>query len=155
MMQPLLGGFDPGFKPVAFPALRPDQHHPGRLYEQDAQVTIAALGYLAEDGAVSGRDLPRHQPEPGSEIAALGEHLAIADRRHHGARDDWSDARQASMPIRHGGMFAIRASTWPRDHFCRSTIVGRTRRRGPISCQYQCPSWQWSRLICWTWRCSV
>src|SRR5215470_4675485 len=43
VVQALLGGFDPGFKPVAFPALRPDQHDPGRLYEQDAQVTIAAL----------------------------------------------------------------------------------------------------------------
>jgi hypothetical protein len=40
-------------KPVAFPTLRPDQDYPGRLYEQDAQVTIAALGYLAEDGTVS------------------------------------------------------------------------------------------------------
>src|SRR5262245_65740327 len=27
------------------------------------------------------------------------------------------------MPIRHGGRLASRASTWPRDHFCRSTIV--------------------------------
>jgi hypothetical protein len=24
------------------------------------------------------------------------------------------------MPIRHGGRLANRASTWPRDHFCRS-----------------------------------
>jgi hypothetical protein len=69
------------------------------LYEQDAQVTIAALGYLAEDGAVSGRDLPRHQPEPGSEIAALGEHFAIADRRHHGARDDWPDSRHRHQTL--------------------------------------------------------
>src|SRR5215831_9760564 len=67
VVQSLLGGFDPGFEPVALPALRPDQHHPGRLHEQDAQVAIAALGYLAEDGAVSGRDLPRHQSEPGGE----------------------------------------------------------------------------------------
>ncbi len=50
MMQSFLGGFDPGFEPVALPALRPDQHHPGRLHEQDAQVAIAALRYLAEDG---------------------------------------------------------------------------------------------------------
>src|SRR5262245_21353480 len=28
-----------------------------------------------------------------SEIAAVGEHFAVADRRHHGARDDWPDAR--------------------------------------------------------------
>src|SRR5437868_14907224 len=29
------------------------------------------------------------------------------------------------MPIRHGGRLASRASTWPRDHFCRSTILPR------------------------------
>src|SRR6202158_2855179 len=27
------------------------------------------------------------------------------------------------MPTRHGGMLAKRASTWPRDHFCRSTMA--------------------------------
>src|SRR6516164_11659030 len=30
------------------------------------------------------------------------------------------------MPIRHGGILASRASTWPRDHFCRSTIAPRS-----------------------------
>src|SRR5262249_32327819 len=29
------------------------------------------------------------------------------------------------MPIRHGGMLAIRTSIWPRDHFCRNTIAPR------------------------------
>src|SRR5260221_787115 len=29
------------------------------------------------------------------------------------------------MPIRHGGRLASRASTWPRDHFCRSTMAPR------------------------------
>src|SRR4029077_16832929 len=29
----------------------------------------------------------------------------------------------ASMPIRQGGVLASRASTWPRDHFCRSTMA--------------------------------
>src|SRR5215468_5392315 len=29
------------------------------------------------------------------------------------------------MPIRHGGRLASRASTWPRDHFCRSTRAPR------------------------------
>src|SRR6516162_8087094 len=76
VMQPRLGSFDPGFEPVALPALRPDQHHPGRLHEQDAQVAIATLGYLTEDGAGAGRDLPRHQSEPGGEVAALGENVA-------------------------------------------------------------------------------
>src|SRR5260370_10902971 len=32
------------------------------------------------------------------------------------------------MPIRHGGMLASRASIWPRDHFCRSTIAPRRSR---------------------------
>src|ERR1700737_2863101 len=32
------------------------------------------------------------------------------------------------MPIRHGGIFAKRASTWPRDHFCRSTIAPHSSR---------------------------
>src|SRR6516164_4946180 len=54
VVQPLLGGFDPGFETVALPALRLDQHHPSRLHEQNAQVAIAALGYLTEDGAVAG-----------------------------------------------------------------------------------------------------
>src|SRR5215469_14855901 len=92
MMQSLLGGFDPGLEAVAFPTPRPDQHYPGRLHKQDAQVAIAALRYLAEDGAVSGRDLFRHQSKPGGKVAALGEHIAGADCRHHSARDDWPDA---------------------------------------------------------------
>src|SRR5258705_10435233 len=29
------------------------------------------------------------------------------------------------MPMRHGGRLASRASTWPRDHFCRSTMLPR------------------------------
>src|ERR1700756_4009645 len=29
------------------------------------------------------------------------------------------------MPIRHGGRLASRASTWPRDHFCCSTMAPR------------------------------
>jgi len=32
---------------------------------------------------------------------------------------------QASMPMRHGGRLASRASTCPRDHFCRSMIAPR------------------------------
>ena len=32
------------------------------------------------------------------------------------------------MPIRHGGILANRASTWLRDHLCRSTIAPRASR---------------------------
>ena len=60
-MQPLLGRFDPTLKTMTLPALWLDQHHPGSLYEQNAQIAIAALRYLAEDGAVSARDLARRR----------------------------------------------------------------------------------------------
>jgi len=41
-----------------------------RLHEQDAQVTVAALRYLAKDGTVSGRYLPRQRSKLGGEVAA-------------------------------------------------------------------------------------
>src|SRR3954447_13840502 len=93
VVQPPLGGFDPGFEPVTFPVLYPDQYNPGRLHEQNAQVAIAAPGDFAEDRAVSRRDLLGHQSEPGAEVAAFGEYVSSADRGHHGARNDRPDAR--------------------------------------------------------------
>src|SRR5215467_10956491 len=41
-MQPLLGRLDPTLKPMTLPALWLDQHHPGSLHEQNAQIAIAA-----------------------------------------------------------------------------------------------------------------
>jgi serine/threonine protein kinase len=43
----------------------------------------------------------------------------------HVARQPVSPKAQASMPIRQGGILASRASTWPRDHFCRSAMAPR------------------------------
>src|SRR6195256_1092949 len=93
VVQPPLGGFDPGFEPITFPVLYPDQHNPCRLHKQNAQVAIAAPRDFAEDRAVSRRDLLGHQSEPGAEVAAFGEYLSSADRGHHGARNDRPDAR--------------------------------------------------------------
>src|SRR5712671_2066558 len=93
VVQPPLGGFDPGFEPVTFPVLYPDQHNPCCLHEQNAQVAIAAPRDFAEDRAVSRRDLLGHQSEPGAEVAAFGEYVSSADRGHHGARNDRPDAR--------------------------------------------------------------
>jgi hypothetical protein len=56
---------------MAFPDLRLDQHDPRRLHEQNPQVAIAAPGYLAEDGTVSGRDLLWNEPQPGGKVATL------------------------------------------------------------------------------------
>src|SRR5712671_5168823 len=93
VVQPPLGGFDPGFEPITFPVLYPDQHNPCRLHKQNAQVAIAAPRDFAEDRAVSRRDLLGHQSEPGAEVAAFGEYVSSADRGHHGARNDRPDAR--------------------------------------------------------------
>jgi len=59
-MQPLAGGLDPVLEPVALPSgrLHLHEHDPSCLHEQNAQVTIPALRYLAQDGAVARRDLP-------------------------------------------------------------------------------------------------
>ena len=44
---------------MSLPALRLDQHDPGCLHEQNAQVAVTPLRYLAEDGAVASRDAAR------------------------------------------------------------------------------------------------
>ena len=44
---------------------------PCRLHEQNPQVAIAALGYLAQDGAVPSRDLFGDEPKPGGKVAAF------------------------------------------------------------------------------------
>jgi hypothetical protein len=54
-------------------SLRLDHHDPSGLDEQNAQVTIALFGCLAEDRAVSSRNLPKHQSEPDAEVSSVGE----------------------------------------------------------------------------------
>src|SRR5215469_7661301 len=95
VMQPLLGRLEPRLEAVVLPALGLDQDNPCRLHEQDPQVAIAALGYLAEDGAVAGRDLLGDEPQPGGEIAAFRERVTSAYRSHHRAGDDRPDPRHA------------------------------------------------------------
>src|SRR5215468_1712629 len=99
VMQPLLGCLEPRFEAVPVPALRLDQYDPGGLNEQNAQVAIAALRYLAEDGAVAGRDLLGDEPQPGGEVAAFRERIAGADRGHCCASDDWPDPGHAHQPL--------------------------------------------------------
>src|ERR1700693_5836894 len=73
VVQPLLGRLEPGLEPMPLPALGLDQHNPRRLDEQDAQVAIATLRYLAEDCAIPSRDLLGDEPQPSGEVAAFGE----------------------------------------------------------------------------------
>jgi len=69
----------------------PRQDDVGCLHEQRTQVFVATLGDLAQDRAIPGRLLLRHEAEPGTEVASLLKTGAIANRRDDGTRDDWSD----------------------------------------------------------------
>src|SRR5262245_21467753 len=101
VMQSLLRCFDPRLEPIARPMLWPDldQHDPGCLDEQGAQITIASFRYAAEDCSVSGRDLFRYQPKPRAEVAAFREHILSADRGRHSTRDDRTNARHGHQPF--------------------------------------------------------
>src|SRR5437899_7111968 len=101
VVEALPCGLDPRLEPIAVPILRPDldQHDPGGLNEETAQIAIAAPRYAAEGRAVAGRYLFRHQPEPSAEVAAFREGIAGADRGHHRARDDRADARDRHQPL--------------------------------------------------------
>ena len=72
------------------------------MNKQNPQVAVAALRYLAEDRAVPGRHLLREQAQPGGEVAAFGERISTADRGHHRAGDDWTDAGHAHQPLAAG-----------------------------------------------------
>src|SRR5262249_59460150 len=72
-MQSLLGCIQPSLEPMTIPALRFDQHHPRGLHEQNTEVAVAPLRYLAEDSAVARGDLFGHQAEPSREVAAFGD----------------------------------------------------------------------------------
>src|SRR4029453_12556463 len=92
-VQALLGRLDPRPEPIALPSLWRDldQHHPGGLNEQPAQITIAAPRYAAEDRAIAGRHLFGHQSKPSPEVAAFRKCIAGANRSYDRTRDDWAD----------------------------------------------------------------
>src|SRR6266852_2282981 len=69
------------------------------LHEQRPQVLVAALRDLAEDRAIPSGLLLGHEPQPSAEVASLLEAGAIADRRHHGTRDDRADARHGHQAL--------------------------------------------------------
>src|SRR6266536_6523968 len=94
-LQPLLGGLEPGLEPMALPALGLDQHNTRCLDEQDPQVAIATLRYLAEDGAIPSRDLLGDEPQPSGEVTPFGERIPSANGGHYRAGDDRPDPRHA------------------------------------------------------------
>ena len=52
-----------------------------------SHIAIAAFGYLAEDGAVTGRDLLGDKTQPSGEVAALRERITTPDRSYDCAGD--------------------------------------------------------------------
>ena len=78
------------------------QHDPCGLNEQNSKVAITTLRYLAQDGAVPGRDLLGNEAKPCGKVSSFGEAIASPDRRDHGAGDDRSDARDAHQPFAPG-----------------------------------------------------
>src|SRR6266567_1897698 len=75
---------------------------PRRLDEQDAQVAIATLRYLAENYAIPSRGLLGDKPQPSGEVAAFAERIAIANGSYHCAGDDRPDPRHAHQPLATG-----------------------------------------------------
>jgi hypothetical protein len=57
-----------------------------------AQVGVATLADTQKTGLASGRELPRHNPEPGRELTTLTEGGAVADGGDDSGGDDRSDA---------------------------------------------------------------
>src|SRR5262245_62207311 len=160
VMQPLLGRLEPRLEPVTIPALRLDQYNPCGLNEQNAQVAIAALRYLAEDGAVAGRDLLGESPSQAAKsrpfvnaspvpIAATialemigpipGTLIKRSQPASRRAGNSISIDTQASMPIRHDRRFASRFSTCPRDPSAAARLqrVSRSPRCETSSCRYR------------------
>src|SRR5215470_6389275 len=90
---------DPGLEAMALPSSGPEQHDACSLDEERAQVLIRSFGNLAEDGAIAGGDLLRHEAEPGAEVASLGEGVTGSDGGNRGAGYDGADAGHRHQPL--------------------------------------------------------
>src|ERR1700740_1658041 len=101
MVQPLSRGGKPRSKAVLHPVPWPKQNDAGGLQEERAKVAIAAFGDASENRSITCGYLLGYQAEPSSKIAAAYEGNAIADRSHHRARDDRTDAgdRHQSLAV--------------------------------------------------------
>jgi putative ABC transport system substrate-binding protein len=93
VVEALGGGRDPGLEAMALPGGGPQQHDAGGLDEERAQVPVAAFGDPPENGAISGGDLLRDEPEPSAKVAALGEGVTGSDGGNRGAGDEGADSR--------------------------------------------------------------
>ena len=73
VMHAFDGSLKPPAEAVLGPICRPQQHDPSRLHEEHAEIAVPTLGNATEDDSIAGRDLSRHKPEPGTEVATAAE----------------------------------------------------------------------------------
>ena len=125
--------------------LRVDEHRPGAMDQQGAEVGIPTLGHPEHAHPPAGAGVPEHQPQPGGKLAPGPEGGRIAHRRNRtifagSRRTSWPNARSrraqccapphASMPTRHAARFAKCSRNFARLSR-RSTI-------SPVSNSTQC-----------------
>ncbi len=98
LVQASLGGFDPWLEPVALPHRRLDKHDlgpPARTRRADGDCPASRSCRIVRSPVeiclgTGTSHAPRSRPF---------ENRAIADRGHHRARDDRSDARHRDQPL--------------------------------------------------------
>jgi hypothetical protein len=97
-MSPRLEIREPPSQPVRLlPMMTADGARP--MNEEAPEVGIPALADAPKDGLASRGMLPRHQPEPGSEISPLRKCRSIADGSHEGCGRERTDAGYRHEPI--------------------------------------------------------
>jgi hypothetical protein len=69
------------------------QHGASTHDEQSSQIRVAALGDVPEPRLAAARVLARDESEPGGELAAVLEVMAIANGGNQGRCSDGSDAK--------------------------------------------------------------
>ena len=75
---------EPGSEAELLPVMRPHQDDVSRLDEQGTEILVAALCDTTKACSSPGAVLTRHQPKPGTEVAASLNRFASADSGHHG-----------------------------------------------------------------------
>src|SRR5262245_57826475 len=81
---------------AVFLRIADDGHGTGN--EKPPQVSIVLLGDAAELVLATGRVLPRHQPDPGSQATSRAERLPVANLGNKGSGDDRPDTRNLVEP---------------------------------------------------------
>src|SRR5215831_737743 len=116
----------------------------------------------SSSGAAQPRQSPPRRDNRSFVLSNTRVHIlqaSVARRDRMLAACGSGDARQRRPPCQSGTppcwQAALRSGRVTTSAAARSRRVDRARRRGMNSCQYRCPSWQWSDWICWTWLCSL